>query len=112
MGVKEQKCLKGYTRRNEALESQFPKLQTFSESVETLSRNRDPNLTQNGHVYAIWCRPEAAGDVISGGNVNTIESYAGLNFEIASFSSFQDIKKKHFVTAAADIDDNWHSRFA
>ena len=29
-----------------ALESQFPKLETFSESVEPLSRNCDQNLTQ------------------------------------------------------------------
>ena len=33
-----------------------------------------------------------------------------LNFEVASSSSFQDIKKNHFVTAeeaaAADIDDS------
>ena len=56
-GVKEQKCLRGYIRENEALESQFPKLQTLSESVETLSRNRHPNLTQNEHVYTIFCRP-------------------------------------------------------
>ena len=29
-----------------------------------------------------------------------------LNFEVASFSSFQDIQKNHFVTVAADIDDS------
>ena len=37
----------GYRIANEALESQFSKLQTLSESVETLSRNRDPNMTKN-----------------------------------------------------------------
>ena len=49
-----------------------------------------------------------AGDVISGESVKTIESYAMLNFEVASFGCFPDIQKSHFVTAAAkaepDID--------
>ena len=62
-------------------------------------------MTQNEHVYAIYCRPEVTCDVISGENVKTIEGYAGLHF---IFSSFRDIPKKHFVTAegAADIDDS------
>ena len=60
-------------------------------------------MTQN----ATCCRPEVAGDVISGKNVKTIECYDVLNFEVASFISFRDIKKNHFVTAAeADIDDS------
>ena len=63
-----------YKRGNEALESHFPKLQTFSESVTPLSRNRDPNLTKNEHVDAICCRPEAAGDVISGKNVKLLRA--------------------------------------
>ena len=50
-------------------------------------------MTQNEHVYAICCRPEVAGDVISGENVKTIEGYGVLNSEIASFSNFGDIKK-------------------
>ena len=63
-------------------------------------------MTQNEHVYAICCRQEVAGDVISGENVKTIEGYAVVNFEVTSFSSFQDIKN-HFVTATeADIDDS------
>ena len=66
----------------------------MSESVEPLSRNRNPNMTQNEHVYAIWCRPDVAGDVISGQNVKTIEGYAVINVEAASFSSFRDIQKK------------------
>ena len=73
---------------------QFPKLQTFSESVEPLSRNRDPNLIQNENVNAICGRPEVVGDVISGEHIKTIEGYAVLNFEVASFSSFRDILKK------------------
>ena len=53
-------------------------------------------MIQNEYVYAILCRPEVAGDVVSGGNVKTIEGYAVLNFEVASISSFRDIKKKLF----------------
>ena len=37
----------------------------------------------------------------------TVECYGVLNFEVASFSCIRDIKKHHFVTAAAvDIDDS------
>ena len=96
-----------YIRGNEAPESQFPKVQTFLESVEILSRNRHPNFTQNEYIYAICCRREIAGDIISGGNVSTIEGYAVLYFEAASFSSFRDIPKNHFVAAKADIDDRF-----
>ena len=56
-------------------------------------------MTKNEHVYAICFRTEIAGDVISSGNIKTVEGYAALHFEVASFSSFRDIKK-HFVTAA------------
>ena len=63
-------------------------------------------MTKNEHVYASCCLPEVAGDVISAENVKTVECYAELNFEVASFSSFRDIPKNHLVTAAADIDDN------
>ena len=59
----------------EGLESQFPKLLTFSESVEPLSRNRDPNMTKNEQVYATCCRLEVADDVISSENVKTTEGY-------------------------------------
>ena len=74
--VKEEKFQIVFSSGNEALESQFPTLQTFWESVESLSRNRDPNLIQNEHVYAVCCRPDVAGDVISGENIQTIECYA------------------------------------
>ena len=67
---------------------------TVSKTVEALSRNHRLNITQNEHVYAIWCRPEVAGDVISGANVKTIEGSAVLNVEVASFSSFHDIKQE------------------
>ena len=81
---------------NEAIESRFPKLQTFSESVEPLLINRDPNPTQNEHVYVICYSLEVAGDAISGENVKTIEGYAVLKFEVASLSSFLDIPKQSF----------------
>ena len=41
-------------------------------------------MTQNEYVCAIFCRPEAAGDFISGVNVKTIGGYFVLNFEAAS----------------------------
>ena len=65
-------------------------------------------MTQNAHVYAICCRPEVGGGVISGENIKTAEGYAALNVEVASSSSFRDIHPK-FVTAAAEahIDDTY-----
>ena len=38
-----------------------------------LNRYRDPNITKLDHVYAICCRPEVAGGIISGEKVNTTE---------------------------------------
>ena len=59
--------------------------------------NLAPKKTQTEHVYAICCRPkEVAGDVISGEIVKTTESYALLNFEAATISSFRDIPKNSF----------------
>ena len=54
-------------------------------------------MTENENVYAIYCRPEVAGDVISGENVKTVESYAVLNFEIASIRSFRENHNQPFV---------------
>ena len=81
-GFKEQKRLMGYTTGNEALEPHFPKLSTFSKSVEPSSRNHDPNMTQNEHVYVIA--------VISGHDVKTVEGYNTLNSEVDSSNSFWD----------------------
>ena len=53
-------------QKNEARESVFSKLYTFSKSIELLLRNRGPNMTQNKHVNAIYGRPDVAGDVVSG----------------------------------------------
>ena len=70
---------------------------TFSESVELSLRNRDPNMTQIEHVYAICCRVKVAGDVISGENVKTTKGYAALNFEAASISSFREYQNQPFA---------------
>ena len=70
------------------LNHSFKNCKLFSESVEPLSINRDPNMAQNEHVYVICCRPEVVGEVICGENVKTIEGYAVLHFEAASFSGF------------------------
>ena len=74
-----------YTIGNEALNHCFQNCKKkFSKSVELLSRNRDCNMTLNEHVYAICCRPDVAGDVISGENVKSIEGYVVLKFEVDS----------------------------
>ena len=52
-------------------------------------------MTPNEHVYAICCQSEVAGDVISGGNVKTIEGYVVLNFEADSIRSLREIKISH-----------------
>ena len=70
--------------------------------VEPLSRIRHPNITQNERVYAICCRPEVAGDVISGENVKNIGGCAVLNFEAASVSSFGEYQKEPFVLCEDD----------
>ena len=63
-------------------------------------------MAQNVHVYAICCRHELVGDVMSGENVTTIEGYVVLNFEVVSFVRLR-YSKNHFVAAAeADIDDS------
>ena len=100
--VKEQKCLIGYIKVNEALELRFPKLDTFSESADRLSRNREPNFTQNERVYAIWCRPEVAGDVIATENVKAVEGFAMLNFQAASRSSFGENQNQPFAHCVDD----------
>ena len=83
--------------RPKVFEPQFPKLQTFSELVEPLSRSRDANLTQNEYVYATCSRPEIAGDVIFGENVKTSEGYAVLNCEADSFSSVPENQIQQFA---------------
>ena len=53
-------------------------------------------MTKNEHVYVICCRPEVGGNAISSENVKTSEGYAVLNFEVAIYKIFPDIKKKTF----------------
>ena len=48
-------------------------------------------MTQNEQVYAIRCRQETVGDVISSEIVKAIEGYALLHFEVASFGNVRDI---------------------
>ena len=50
-------------------------------------------MTQHDHVYMICCRPEVADDVISGGNVKTIEGYAVLNLKLLSLVVSEILKK-------------------
>ena len=62
-----------------------------------LSRNREPNLAQNEHVYAIFCRPEVAGEVISGENVKTVEGYAVLHFAAARIIRLRETQNQPFA---------------
>ena len=73
---KKQKSLLSKATPNETLESPFPKQKT----VEPLSINRDHNMTQNGHVYAICDRAEVAVVIIFGRIVDIIEGYMAVIF--------------------------------
>ena len=95
-GMKKKEYLIAFAKGNEAVES-VSKTVNFSESVEPSSRNSDPNMTQNEHVYAIYCRSEVASDVIASGNVKTVESYFVVNFDAASISSFRENKNQPFA---------------
>ena len=53
---------------------------TFSKSVESLSRNRDLNITQNWYVHAKYGGLEAAGDVTYGQNAKDVKGYTGNFF--------------------------------
>ena len=65
----------------------FQNSKRFENRSTRYRENRHPNMTHNEHLRAICCRSEVAGDVISGENVTTVEGYAVLNFEVASFST-------------------------
>ena len=54
-------------------------------------------MTQNEDVFAICCRPEVAGDVVSGESVKTIDGYVVLNFEDASVGNFRANQNQPFV---------------
>ena len=51
-------------------------------------------MTQNDHVYAICCRCEVDGDVVSGQNVNATVGFVVVNLGIANSSYFRDIPKQ------------------
>ena len=68
--------------------------------VKPLSRNRHPNMTKNEHVCVIFCRPEVAGDVISGGNVKTtVEGYVVLHLKLIALVVSEKIKIGHLCNA-------------
>ena len=76
------------SQKVEGLESPFAKLPPFLQSIEPLSKNGDPNMTKNEHVYAICCPPEVGDDIISGRNVKTAERYDVAHLELASSGTF------------------------
>ena len=83
------------TRENEILESRFFTLSAFSQMVWLLSRNRCFKITENPLSDAICGRTEAAGDVISGRDVNSIQGYLRVNLEFAKSSSFEENRRQH-----------------
>ena len=56
-------------------------------------------MTKNEHVYAICWRLDEDSDVISRGNIKTVEVYGALNFEAASVSSFWENQISHLRNA-------------
>ena len=52
-----------FTRRNEALKSQFQNCKLFQNRLNRYPEIVTPRSTENEHVYAICSRPEVAGDV-------------------------------------------------
>ena len=71
---------------------------TFSESVEPLSRNRDPKMTQNLHVFAICRRPEIDYDIVSGEAVDNVGVDVPITFGDSRSHRFRDIRGTDFVT--------------
>ena len=59
--------------------------------IEKSRPEHDTNLTR----YAIRCRPEAAGDVISGENLDNVDGYVVL--DAASDSGFQENQNQPFA---------------
>ena len=79
-------------------EQNVSRVTNILEILLTFIKKSDQEMTKNDHVYANCCRPEVAGNVISGRNVKTIENYVLVNFEVASSSSFRDRLKNQFPT--------------
>ena len=59
-------------------------------------------MAKNGHVHAICCRSEDAGDVISSRNLKSIDGYMSLNFEVSSSNSFRDFSKRSSCDGKVD----------
>ena len=59
--------------------------------------------------HAICRRLEVAGNVISDEDVKTIKAYTELNFEVASFGSFRDIKLEGLSIGEATRRHSSHS---
>ena len=98
-GVAEQKCLTYHATSDEALESSFlQSCKPFFKSIEPLSRNHDPKMTQYEHTRLCDLLP--IGEVVSGRNVKTVDGCLAVNFEVASCSSFRrNITKAYIVMA-------------
>ena len=58
-------------------------------------------MIQNEHAYAICCRPEEAGDVISGENVKNIESYGFSNLKLLALVVSEILKTRSPPIAGA-----------
>ena len=64
---------------NDALESPFSKTVNIFEMGWRVIEKSRPKHETNEHVYAIGCRQEVGGDVISRQNIKTIEGYVVIN---------------------------------
>ena len=62
---------------------------SLEKSIEPLSRNRDPNVIQNEHAYAICSQID--NDVISGEDVDTFQYYASEHLWIIIFCCFGEL---------------------
>ena len=56
-------------------------------------------MTQNEHVCAIYCRLEAADDIIAGKDVGRFHYYACVNLRVAILMSFEKIYVSHVYNA-------------
>ena len=54
-------------------------------------------MTPNEHVYAIYCQPEVADDVISGEDAETFQKYVYINVSVAILQQFA--RKSNFCNA-------------
>ena len=62
----------------------------MSESVESLSRNRNLNMTQNLPVCTIYCRPEVANDVILGMAADIVGADVPIRLGVSRSNGFRD----------------------